>query len=98
MSTQPISVFAIYDADADEHIIMCRSFQRTEPFGPRIFRAPPHPCVTVRHQTAEGAAADVARIQAYFADLPKRRKAVYREPVYGSRLGGIEDCPLFFPT
>lgn len=89
-------IFAVYDADLDEHIIMCRSFQRTELFGPRIFRAPPHPAVRSRHATAEGAAADVARIEAYFTDLPKRRKAAYREPVYGNGLGGIEDCPLFF--
>jgi len=95
------AIFSIYDADADEHVIMCHSFQRTELFGPRIFRAPPHPVVRTRHATAESAATDVIKINAYFNDLPKRRKAVYREPVAswagGNGLGGIEDCPLFHP-
>jgi hypothetical protein len=96
--TQPPTIFSVYDAESDEHVIMCHSFHRTEPFGPRIFRAPPHPVVKTRHATAESAAADVIKINAYFVDLPKRRKAVYRETVYsGNGLGGIEDCPLFQP-
>lgn len=99
---QAVEIFTVFDDDCAQHVIMVRSHLRTEPFGPRIFRAPPHPAVRTRHDTAEGAAKDVAAIQAYFEELPKRRKAVYREqpPSWGggNGLGGIEDCPLFFPT
>jgi hypothetical protein len=92
------AIFSVYDAESDEHVIMCHSYARTEPFGPRIFRAPPHPVVRTKHATAESAANDVIKINAYFVDLPKRRKAVYREMVYsGNGLGGIDDCPLFQP-
>lgn len=92
-------IFTAFDDETGQHVIMVRSHGRSEPFGPRIFRAPPHPVVKFSHDSAGSAAADVAKIKAYFAELPKHRKAVYRAPVASwidsNGLGGIEDCPLF---
>lgn len=66
-------VFSIYDAEADEYVLVVRNFGRTEPFGPRLFRAPPHPEVKDRHATAKEAEADVAKVRAYFAGLGTRK-------------------------
>ena len=71
MSAPTISV--TLDADTMEHVIMVTSHGRTEPFGPRIFRAPPHPAVSTRHESPEAAEKDAAKIRAYLAALPAKK-------------------------
>ena len=71
MSAPTISV--TLDADTMTYVIMTTSHGRTEPCGPRIFRAPPHPDVAFSHESAEGAERDAAKIRAYLANLSPRK-------------------------
>ena len=90
-----------FDADDCLYVIMARSHGRTEPFGPRILRAPPHPMVATKHETEAGALKDVAKLEAYFAGLTDRKKAKDKPAdgaQYGNGLGGIDDCPIFGVT
>jgi hypothetical protein len=83
-----------FDADDCLYVIMARSHGRTEPFGPRILRAPPHPNVSAKHETEAGALKDVAKLEAYFAGLKDRKSKQAAFVQHGNGLGGIDDCPL----
>ena len=79
MSATP-EILVEYNFDCDRFEIMARSHNRTMPFGPRIFRAPPHPDVQAQHDTMEAAEADARKVRAYLAALPaeKRRSVKFQ--------------------
>lgn len=66
-------IFTAFDPEDMMHVIMVRSHGRAELFGPRIFRAPPHPEVKFRHESEAAAERDCAKIRKYLAGLDGRK-------------------------
>ncbi len=69
--SEPPEILIELNADTDLYEIVVRSHGRTAPFGPRIFRAPPHPAVKATHPTLAAAEVDAQKIRDYLGALPK---------------------------
>ncbi len=62
-----------FDAESGEYTLMCESYSRVAPAGPRLFRAPPHPPIAFRHETQAGAEKDAALLRHYLANVGKKQ-------------------------
>jgi len=69
--TASMEILIEFNADTDQFELAVRSHGRTAPFGPRIFRAPPHPAVKATHPTLAAAEADAQKIRDYLGALRK---------------------------
>jgi hypothetical protein len=71
-----------YDDDYERYEIVVTAYGNTEPAGPRLYRAPPHPRVQFKHDTMEGAQAALTELNKYFDGLknPTRKKDKKPEP------------------
>ncbi len=63
------------DLDSCQYELMCESYSRIAPAGPRIFRAPPHPDVKFRHDTLSAAQTDAQKIRDYLSNLGTRKQS-----------------------
>lgn len=68
----PPRIFIQLDADSGEFDLMCESYGRSAPAGPRLFRAPPHPAIKFHHDTMAGAEQDAAAMRTYLQDISNR--------------------------
>lgn len=64
-----------FDSDEGDYVLMCESYSRVAPAGPRLFRAPPYPEIQFRHAEIEQAEADASKLRAYLATLTPRKQS-----------------------
>lgn len=62
-------IYVEFDADEGNFALMCESHSRTAPAGPRLFRAPPHPRISFRHETIHDAEHDARALREYLNAL-----------------------------
>lgn len=73
MSAQTPTISTSYDFDSDRWVLTATSYGRTEPAGPRLFRAEPYPEIEFSHET-ESAAKDAAEeLTAYLEAVATKR-------------------------
>lgn len=73
MTTQLPIITVIFDEDSGLWELYCTSYGRSQPAGPRLFRAPPHPDIRFQHETHEAAAKDAATLRQYLEGLGQRK-------------------------
>lgn len=67
------TISTAYDADSGEWELTATSYGRTQPAGPRLFRAPPHPAIAFQHDDRAAAEKDAATLTRYLEGLQARR-------------------------
>ena len=72
MSETP-TISVQFDFDDGAYVLMATSYGRTQPAGPRLFRAAPHPDIAFAHPTEEAAEADAQKLRAYLDSLGQRK-------------------------
>lgn len=66
-------IFTQFDTESGEFDLMCESYGRTVPAGPRLFRAPPHPRIKFHHETMADAETDAEKMRTYLRNISDRR-------------------------
>lgn len=72
MSATP-QISTSYDLDTGQWQLFATSYSRTEPAGPRLFRAPPFPDISFTHDTEDAANKDAAKLREYLAGIAVKR-------------------------
>lgn len=61
------TISVAFDHADEAHVIYATSYGRTAPAGERLFRAPPHPAITFRHEEQASAEKDAATLREYIS-------------------------------
>lgn len=71
-----MKIFVELDMDDEKFVLMCDDGRmRPMPCGQRLFRAPPHPDITFRHDTMEAAEVDARKLRTYLAQLSAKKQS-----------------------